>query len=98
MALKHDQKALPNRPIPAQHIETTDPIPRLLRVNQVAEMLTIGRSSVYAMLDSGELRSIKFGGARRIPLSSVQDLIARRLEDIPPYEPAPHTMSQRTRR
>jgi excisionase family DNA binding protein len=35
-------------------------------VEQIAEMLHIGRDKVYVLLRTGQLRSIKIGGSRRI--------------------------------
>lgn len=53
---------------------------KLLNVNEAATALGLGRSLVYTLVTTGELVSIKIGRARRIPLSALDEFIARRLE------------------
>ena len=45
-------------------------------VEQVAEMLHIGRDKVYYLLRTGQLRSIKIGKLRRITSQHVGEFIA----------------------
>ena len=45
-------------------------------VEQVAEMLHIGRDTVYYLLRTGQLRSIKIGKLRRITSQHVGEFIA----------------------
>ena len=45
-------------------------------VEQVAEMLNVGRDKIYALLRTGELRSIKIGKLRRITEQHLAELIA----------------------
>ncbi len=45
-------------------------------VEQVAEILQIGRDKVYHLLRTGQLRSIKIGKLRRITDRHLADLIA----------------------
>jgi len=49
----------------------------LLRPEEVAEALGVGRTSVYELLRSGELRSVKIGKSRRIPTEAVRELVER---------------------
>jgi excisionase family DNA binding protein len=44
----------------------------------VSKMLSLGLTSVYGLMRSGELRSFRVGRARRIILDSVSDYIERR--------------------
>lgn len=37
----------------------------------------IGRSSIYRLMDTGELRSVKIGRRRFIPDSAIADYVAR---------------------
>ena len=53
----------------------------LLTVNEAATRLAIGRTTLYELIANQELRSVKIGRARRIPESSVDEWIARRLKD-----------------
>jgi excisionase family DNA binding protein len=48
----------------------------LLRPEEVAQALSIGRSTVFALMRSGELRSVKIGKSRRVPVDAVTDYVA----------------------
>jgi excisionase family DNA binding protein len=54
--------------------------PVLLRPEQAAEALSIGRTAVFALIRSGRLRSVKVGGLRRISASALADFV-RQLEE-----------------
>jgi excisionase family DNA binding protein len=45
-------------------------------VEQIAEMLHIGRDKVYYLLRTGQLRSIKIGKLRRITEDQLAEFIA----------------------
>ena len=45
-------------------------------VEQVAEMLHIGRDKVYSLLRTGQLRSIKIGKLRRITEDQLAEFVA----------------------
>lgn len=47
----------------------------LLTVEQAAEALALGRTKVYELLDSGSLRSVKIGRARRIPVDALAEFV-----------------------
>lgn len=53
----------------------------LLDVHEVAATLGCGKTFVYELLAHGELRALKLGRLTRIPLTSVEDLIARKLAE-----------------
>lgn len=50
-------------------------------VEQVAEMLNIGRDKVYYLLRTGQLRSIKIGKSRRITEQHIADFVSSLEED-----------------
>lgn len=52
---------------------------RLLTVEQAAEYLGCGRSTVYVMLDTGQLPSLKIGKLRRISRTDLDDWIELRM-------------------
>ncbi|MEV1144923.1 helix-turn-helix domain-containing protein [Micromonospora sp. NPDC049799] len=52
----------------------------LLRPEQAAEALSIGRTAVFELMRSGRLRSIKVGGRRRIAASALTEFV-RQLEE-----------------
>lgn len=58
---------------------TTQPAPQLLlvTVKAAAKMLSLGESTVYAMIASGDLPYVAVGRAKRIALSDIDAWIAR---------------------
>lgn len=54
---------------------------RLLTVPEAMEALQLGRHSIYNLLRSRELPSIKIGRARRIPADALQAFIAERTSE-----------------
>ena len=49
---------------------------KLLTINEVRQRLAVSRTTIYAMLNSGDLRAIKLGGATRVPVAEVERVIA----------------------
>ena len=52
-------------------------LPLLLTVNQAANLLGVGRTTIYELMDSGELLSVNRGTSRRIPLWAAYDYVDR---------------------
>ena len=52
----------------------------LLTPEEAAEVLSIGRTKVYALMADGDLISVRIGNSRRVPLDAVSEFVAR-LED-----------------
>lgn len=48
----------------------------LLRPEEAAEALGVGRAYLFSLIKSGDLRSVKVGRLRRIPRSAVDEFIA----------------------
>ncbi len=44
-------------------------------ISEAAEQLGLARSSLYGLLAKGSLRSVKAGGRRLIPVSSVEEFL-----------------------
>jgi excisionase family DNA binding protein len=65
---------------------TAQPIPArsLLTVAEAAEQLHLGQSTVKNLIRQGRLRSIKVGGARRIPVDAISELAAGSGAATPP--------------
>lgn len=49
----------------------------LYRVEEVARALRVGRTKVFDLIRAGELISVKIGGSRRVPASSVHEYLSR---------------------
>jgi excisionase family DNA binding protein len=48
----------------------------LLRPEEVARALGVGRTTVFELIRVGELRSVKIGKSRRIPTEAVREYVA----------------------
>ena len=59
---------------PAPHVE-----PLLVRVEEAARILSLSRSTIYEMMDRGELQSVRCGTARRIPLAALRAWVERQV-------------------
>jgi excisionase family DNA binding protein len=51
----------------------------LYRAEEAAEIMSLSRTAVFGLIRAGDLDTIKIGHRRRIPLSSIQDYVARQL-------------------
>jgi excisionase family DNA binding protein len=45
------------------------------RINEVAELLGLTQRTIYSLLQSGKLKSRKFGGARRIGADQLEEYL-----------------------
>jgi excisionase family DNA binding protein len=55
----------------------------LLTPVEAAKQLRVGRSKLYELLASGQLRSVKIGGSRRISATALAEFVES-LEATPP--------------
>ena len=70
--------------------------PLLLRAGEVAKLLGLGRSKVFAMLAAGELPVMRIGRSVRVPRAALEGWVAERTQeansrrqDAPPLFAAP---------
>lgn len=56
----------------------TEPPKYLLRPEEAAEALGIGRAKTYELITSGQIRSIQIGRSRRIPITAVEEFVRDR--------------------
>lgn len=49
----------------------------LLKPEEAAKALGLGRAKTYQFISSGELRSITIGRSRRVPTQAVREFVAR---------------------
>ena len=62
---------------------TENPIlsPLAVPPDEVARLLNVGRTTVYGLLDSGEIRSLKIGARRLVRIEEVAAFLRRREEE-----------------
>lgn len=53
------------------------PRPLLLTVTEAAELIGLGRTTIYKLMDNGDLASVRVGKSRRIPLDEAHDFVDR---------------------
>jgi excisionase family DNA binding protein len=54
----------------------SDVVPLMYRVDEAAAALRLSRSSVYELIRSGQLRSVKQGRRRLVPVTALADYVA----------------------
>jgi excisionase family DNA binding protein len=67
-------------PQPRGHVMATDGL--LLTPEEVAKLLRVGRTTVYALMKSGELRPVHIGRSCRISQEEVERYV-RRIQALP---------------
>jgi len=55
---------------------------QLLMVNEVAEVLRVGRTTIYNLIKSGELKSVNVAGCRRVADSDLEEYIESLRADV----------------
>jgi len=55
-------------------------VPVVYRVEEAAKALRISRDSVYELIRSGQLRTIKVGARRLVPIVALSEYVATALE------------------
>ena len=64
----------------------------LLKPEEAAEVLSIGRTKVYALMAEGRLASVRIGNSRRIPHDALDAFVAQ-LEDESGFAPTQRLVS-----
>jgi excisionase family DNA binding protein len=50
----------------------------LLRIDEVAQLISVSRTTAYALVNKGEIPSVRIGGLLRIPNDALRRLIEER--------------------
>jgi excisionase family DNA binding protein len=53
----------------------------LLKVHEAASAIAVGRSTMYRLISTGEIKSIRVGSAVRVPIDTLREWIARQGND-----------------
>lgn len=68
-----------------RNTQISDAVPQLkllFSIDEAAAVLSLGRTLVYDLVMRDEIHSIKVGRMRRIPLSALQEYVARKLLEL----------------
>lgn len=71
-----------SRKEPVMSAATITPSRLLLKVEEVAEILNVGRSTAYHLVLTGEIESITVGRLRRVPAQAVSEYVDRLRADL----------------
>jgi excisionase family DNA binding protein len=64
---------MPGEPTPGN----TGELVLLLSIEDAGKALGVGRSTIYGLIDSGDLEVVHIGRAARVPVESVQSFVRR---------------------
>jgi excisionase family DNA binding protein len=53
----------------------------LVRPEDAARVLGVGRTKIYELIRSGALRSVRVGGLRRVPVAALNEFVTRLEEE-----------------
>ncbi|MEY8232278.1 helix-turn-helix domain-containing protein [Oscillospiraceae bacterium 50-16] len=56
-------------------VRSVEELPLVLRVEDLMPILGIGRSNAYALVRSGQVRSVRIGHQFRIPREAIQEFL-----------------------
>jgi excisionase family DNA binding protein len=57
-------------------VERPAPVPPSVSVEEAARLLGLGRSNLFELMDSGELRSVVVGSRRLVPRRALEEFLA----------------------
>jgi excisionase family DNA binding protein len=84
-----DKSRPPGREVTMPDVQPTTDSPALLTVEAAAHFLSLGRTTVYALMEAGKLRYKRVGRARRIPRAELEHFATSDLTGG--WNMAPHT-------
>jgi len=70
------------------HSSVTTAAPALLTVEEAAQRLRIGRTTMYALVSTGAIKSVTIGRLRRIPSECVSEYVTTLVSQIHPQSDA----------
>jgi excisionase family DNA binding protein len=56
--------------------------PILVTVDELAAMLSIGRTAAWELVRKRKINSVKIGRTRRVPVSAIQEYVEQLLDDV----------------
>jgi excisionase family DNA binding protein len=74
----------PAHPRTASH-GVSGPVLLLLNVEEAANCLGVGRTTIYKLIGNGQLESVKIGRSRRVPYAALQRYVEQLSHRFPPH-------------
>jgi excisionase family DNA binding protein len=68
--------------VPANNRPT--PLPLLLTVHQASQLIGVSRTTLYKLMDTGQLAHVHIGASRRVPLQAAHDYVAHLCAGLQP--------------
>lgn len=75
-ALARDVAALASQV--TELVERPASAPLSVSIDEAARLIGVGRSTMFALLDSGEIRSVKVGARRLVPRRALEEFLSER--------------------
>ncbi|MEV7136668.1 helix-turn-helix domain-containing protein [Streptomyces tauricus] len=72
LAVVHTEVDLPE--------DNFDPSLLAVRVEEAARRLSIGRTTMYALIRDGAVQTVPIGRSRRVPVQALSDYLAQRMQ------------------
>ena len=66
---------------PVEQGTDSQPLRQLLTVRESCKRLGISHPTLYELLNSGQIKSLKIGRARRVPVAEIDAFVRRQLRD-----------------
>lgn len=63
--------------MPVDQGEAATPSPLLVTIEEAGKLLCLSRSSVYRLIDSGDIEAVHIGRAVRVPVTALADFVDR---------------------
>ncbi|WP_326650954.1 helix-turn-helix domain-containing protein [Streptomyces sp. NBC_01750] len=59
-----------------------------VRVEEAARLLSVGRTTMYALIRDGAVQTVPIGRSRRVPVQALSDYLAQRMQSRSPHAAA----------
>lgn len=83
-----DGAGRPGQPVRAAAEDGNEPQRLLLTVVEAAQMLSVGRTTLFGLIRSGQLASVRIGSARRVSVRAIEEFVDQLTRRIPPPDDA----------
>ena len=88
----------PAKPVSPANQDGSEALRLLLTPEEAAQVLGVGRTTVYGLLRTGQLASVRIGSARRVSVQAMEEFVDRLTVRAPPPADAPIEQTRSRRR